>query len=785
MPTVFVDEVSDFLVSAGYSRRDLVKDCPFTVRALDGTLDDRRVDLAAFAQSPHDMRNACIVAFDDRPEKTTLLENLRYLTAPLAIVAKDKSVELWAVRKQVDLAPFDVLDRTNWTSRLRTRLSDFAPKTITDAKADRIQLDFVDAGLAAWTQGITSGLLKTLLEDLIGQGMEQLSAKARAQEQAQDDVLRLVFHLFTCRALEDKGVLAKAETPETALRRASRLYSANINPNVLQSPFLSKQLVLRTFEHLRSRFSFATLTSDILSHSYENALVTRSTRRKLGIYYTPRAITEYIVRRLPIEVIPQASRFFWDPCCGCGSFLLAAFDRLSQLLPDDMARGERHRYLRQRIFGSDMDSFARELASLTLVLTDLHNSNGWNVKQLDARRVTRDDVPRPPTIIATNLPFKEIKEGHGQRGELSADILERLIQLSPDGGLLSAIVPQSFLDSRAASASRKKILQVCDVFEIDLLPGAFFKSAAETAVLMLRKRGAGRVITTTVRELRSSDYPSFIRSGSFTRTYPVDQGDWKGDPNARFHVSPLSDLWARLSSLPRLHDLATVSNGLQIKKTDKDSVSPKRRAGDKPFVDRLDVLRPFALLTEIGVHQKKWLRYGPQLHRARREEIFQGNSVLINSNRNPGSAWRLVAAICRSELYFSDNFHAVTPRQSAPVTPEQLAAVLNSPIANAWFDSHCRKRKVVLEVLEQLPMPVFDERLGKKLGESVRRMESAARAKWRRVAEGSLFYDSLEGTADTAELLVEIDQLVYESYALSDQDRSHIDRLMSGDKRPS
>jgi len=39
---------------------------------------------------------------------------------------------------------------------------------------------------------------------------------------------------------------------------------------------------------------------------------------------------------------------------------------------------------------------------------------------------------------------------------------------------------------------------------------------------------------------------------------------------------------------------------------------------------------------------------------------------------------------------------------------EELVAVLNSPLASAWFDANCKKRKIVQETLRRLPFPTFD-----------------------------------------------------------------------------
>lgn len=785
MSTRFVDEAEDVLVGMGYSDKDIVRNCTFTTRDSEGRLIDQRIDLVAFSRQPYDTQNACIAAFESSPVQSQLLDDLRFLTAPLAIVGHQNKIEFWSVRKNQQQQPFDVFDRAEWPQRMRSRVSEYSPEAIIRAKEDRIQLSFVDSGLAPWVHAITTASLNELLGSLIHDCIQKLPSSVRQNEEARSAIIRLVFNLFACCVLEDKGIVDQTDTPQAALQQAGERFSENITIEVLDSQYVTQELARMVFSRLRNDFSFSTLTTDVLAYSYENTLVTKVSRHNLGIYYTPPEVTEYILNRLPIESIPQNDRVLWDPCCGCGSFLRAAFHRLSSLLPDTFSSREKHRYLRTRIIGSDIDPFAKELASLALVLTDVYNENGWKVFPLDAITASKSDLPRTPNIITTNLPFREIKLGTGTRTELSAEIFKTLVSLAPGGALFGVIVPQSFLDSKAATSARRLILDSCDVLEIDLFPGALYKSFAETAVLLLRKRLSNErgVRITTVRELRSADFEGFLRSGSFTRTYPVEPQKWEADEKRRMFVSPLAETWEKLEAeCPRLREISEIRNGLQIKKDDQTSVSEKRRPGDKPYVDRLDVLRPFALLTDADVVPTKWIKYGDQLHRARDPGIFRGERILINSNRNPGSAWRIVAGICRKELYFKDNFHAIIPLNFISV--EELVAVLNSPVANGWFDNHCRRRKVVQEILAELPVPRFEPRIGQRLKAAVKDMEHAVIAKWRKATEG-LFYDGPVDTSSTVQRLAEIDELVYDAYGLSQYERKQISNLMSTDNRPS
>jgi hypothetical protein len=714
-------------------------------------------------------------------------ERVRFLAAPIAIVEKEAQVQLWSIRRESP--PEKLLDGPARTSvlQLTDRAQEFAPSTILSAKKGELQLTFVDTGLLEWVERITGQALTTLLESLVSDAVERIPRVQVPRTPTRQDLIRLVFQLFACRVLEDKGAIGEWPTPRETMRDAHERFSENIDPTVLDSDALPKNLPEYVFAALRDRFAFASITTDMLGQAYENALVTPGLRKHLGIYYTPRVVTDYILSRLPIEALREEDRYLLDPCCGSGSFLLAGFDRLSSFLDREWSSAKRHHYLRTRISGSDKDPFAVELAALSLIINDAANRDGWKVRQRDVLTLTTEPLERRPTILVTNPPFREMKQT-GTRRELAADVLVKLIDVTASNGFLGVVLPQSFLDSRSAADARRAVLSKCQLLEIATLPGGVFYSDAEAVILLLQKRSRTSALAVssvaTVRELRSRDLPEFGLLRRFSTTYSADPESWKPDRDATFVLSPVPEIWARLEhNLPMLGSVATVNTGIRLKESDTSSVSLKHRAGDVPFVDRLqDVLRPFILLTTAQLRAPKWLRYGDQLDRKRDREIFELPKVLINSNRNPGTAWRLVAAMAPKGIYFSHNFHGVIPTGPS-VSLEQVTAVLNSPVGNAWFDCHCRKRWVVVAILERLPFPQFDSVSAKKIDDLVRRIERTLVSKLRRQEEG-LFYDGLFENADASQLLRELDELVYDGYGLTSDERRNISRFMASDKRP-
>ena len=64
---------------------------------------------------------------------------------------------------------------------------------------------------------------------------------------------------------------------------------------------------------------------DILGERFQET-ITKEERKRLGQFYTPEEIVEYIIDRVEIDT----NKKIIDLSCGSGRFLLKAYDRLSK-----------------------------------------------------------------------------------------------------------------------------------------------------------------------------------------------------------------------------------------------------------------------------------------------------------------------------------------------------------------------------------------------------------------------------------------------------------------------
>jgi len=107
-------------------------------------------------------------------------------------------------------------------------------------------------------------------------------------------------------------------------------------------------------------------------------------RKKGGIYYTPKWVTDYIVRQTINRFINEHNHHeilnmkILDPACGSGSFLIRAYDELlsyhakiKKKSVADLNWLERIEILTRNIFGVDLDPQAVEIARLNLLIRAL------------------------------------------------------------------------------------------------------------------------------------------------------------------------------------------------------------------------------------------------------------------------------------------------------------------------------------------------------------------------------------------------------------------------------
>lgn len=162
-----------------------------------------------------------------------------------------------------------------------------------------------------------------------------------------------------------------------------------------------------------------------------------------------------------------------------------------------------HKYAKRNLMGIERDSFAREIARLSLTMADIPNPNGWKILEGD---IYRGDLlskqAKKATILLCNPPFENFTpdEQNGFRAEgqqlrcfnKAAEMLWRTLPYMPEDSVFGVILPLGFLHRENLAELRKTILSDFELSQICTLPENMFTFAKHKSVLLFgRKRIAG------------------------------------------------------------------------------------------------------------------------------------------------------------------------------------------------------------------------------------------------------------------------------------------------------
>ena len=242
--------------------------------------------------------------------------------------------------------------------------------------------------------------------------------------------------------------------------------------NYMKSGTLLRQVVNRINEIDFNRSSDRHLFNDI----YEQILRDLQSAGNAGEYYTPRAVTQFMVEM----VDPKLGEQVMDPACGTGGFLVNALEHVRQRGVETPAQEAE---LQASIHGVEKKPLPHLLCTTNLLLHGLDVPTQVRRDNTLARPL-RDYGPRDRVeVIVTNPPFGgEEEQGIETNFPLvyqtreTADLfLVLIMQLLKDGGRAAVVLPDGFLFGEGVKTRvKERLLEDCDLHTIVRLPKGVF-----------------------------------------------------------------------------------------------------------------------------------------------------------------------------------------------------------------------------------------------------------------------------------------------------------------------
>lgn len=535
-----------------------------------------------------------------------------------------------------------------------------------------------------------------------------------------------------------------------------------------------------------------------------------SGKRKRGVYYTPLPAIEFILSHTVAhcDIVKQPYVKVLDPACGCGYFLLKAYDvlwakfiqyraELTKKYPAlDWSDAGIHRHiLSNNLWGSDIDPVAVEITRVCLQLkrpqckencksTIIVSDSLKRPVHGDAAEKNMDFWSKRYEYIVGNPPYVSF----GLRGAASMDaaykgylrneymdsaeyklsyyvlFMQRGIELLAHNGRMAYIVPDSFLLGRYYSKIREYILRKTAIDAIACIHTTVFGNAsvgycaigvfAEQSNAVLRESNVLNVYKVTDINTLTSVVPSCSERQKCFSEQPYHRFRIFFDDIAREIVEKIESAGSSLKCYASGH------TGIRSLSKQKDIIAlhKKGRTWQQGLVSGRQICR-------YGLqYNGHWLNINADaLYKGGwKEEVVKQRKILI---RQTGDT--LIASIDNQGFYHLNNIHSFILNCGSPVSLEYLLLIINSRLFSFYYHATTMEygrsmAQTDIETLELLPIAVNAE-LNNRSADIVSEISSCVKA-------------DLSYTKDFAVLNAYINTLVYRLYHLTSDEIEYIEQ---------
>ena len=284
--------------------------------------------------------------------------------------------------------------------------------------------------------------------------------------------------------------------------------------NKIQDPAKLRRLIV----DLIGNESWLVMSADVKGDAYEGLLEKNAQDVKggAGQYFTPRAVIHAMVDC----VQPRPGEVVYDPACGTGGFLLAAYDYIARQGKLDRDQKQHLRY--EALRGVELVDGVSRLCAMNLFLHGVGPDDNDREPPIRTEDALRNEPGEHADVVLTNPPFgkKSSVTVVNEAGETDKESLtynrpdfwvttsnkqlnfvQHVKALLKIHGRAAVVVPDNVLfEGGAGETVRRKLLHECDVHTLLRLPtGIFYAQGVKANVLFFeRKPGSDKPWTQKV-----------------------------------------------------------------------------------------------------------------------------------------------------------------------------------------------------------------------------------------------------------------------------------------------
>jgi len=253
--------------------------------------------------------------------------------------------------------------------------------------------------------------------------------------------------------------------------------------NYMKSGQLMRQVVNKIngidFNNLTERQHFGDI--------YEQILNDLQSAGNAGEYYTPRAITAFMVDRID----PRPGEILFDPACGTGGFLTCA---LRYMRDRYVKKAEHERTMQAALRAVEKKQLPHMLCVTNMLLHGIEDPSFVRHDNTLARPYISYGQADRVDIVLTNPPFGGREEdgiesnfpAHFRTRETADLFLALIIRLLKPGGRAAVVLPDGTLFGEGVKTRLKEhLMEECNLHTIVRLPNSVFKPYASIGTNLL------------------------------------------------------------------------------------------------------------------------------------------------------------------------------------------------------------------------------------------------------------------------------------------------------------
>jgi type I restriction enzyme M protein len=256
--------------------------------------------------------------------------------------------------------------------------------------------------------------------------------------------------------------------------------------NFMKNGTLIRQVVNKIneidFNNSEDRHTFGSI--------YEQLLRDLQSAGNAGEFYTPRAVTKFVIDRLN----PKLEEVVFDPACGTGGFLSCAIEHKRKYVnsPAD------EETLRRTIRGVEKKALPHMLCITNMILNGIDTPSGIKHGNTLSKPYRDYGDKDRVHVIATNPPFGGVEEdgiennfpAHLRTRETADLFMALIVKLLRAHGRAAVVLPDGFLFGEGTKSTLKKsLLEECNLHTVVRLPNGVFApyTGIKTNILFFTK----------------------------------------------------------------------------------------------------------------------------------------------------------------------------------------------------------------------------------------------------------------------------------------------------------